>query len=132
MADRLPHQLIVARKSEFFHRLMIELAGNAHISLEGDLAHCRLTDDLVKSRDETPILKRGGTLWPKQDFVVLRLRAETVDAVFKPMMAAGLRIIHVQIERDGVLELGAYDNLQCVGTGPGVDEALLGDAKWSE
>ena len=48
-------------------------------------------------------------------------------------MAAGLKraIIHVQIERDGVLELGAYDNFnqECVMTAGGVSPALLEDLK---
>jgi len=48
-------------------------------------------------------------------------------------MAAGLKhaIIHVQIERNGVPELGAYDNFhpECVVTGPGVSSVLLEELK---
>ncbi len=110
--------------------MMVELAGNAQLSLEGNLSRCRFTDDLVITRDETSILKRNTTA-PKQDFVVLRLAPETVEPILKQALAAGLKpvkgIIHVQIERDGVLELGAYDNFddECVATGPGVNRTLL-------
>jgi hypothetical protein len=40
-------------------------------------------------------------------------------------------IIHVQIERDSVLELGAYDHFhrECVVTGPGISPALLAELK---
>ena len=122
----------VRDKPGFLHRLMVELAGEAKMSLEGDLSRCRFTDELVISRDEIGILKRG-TLWPRQDFIVLRLVPQTIAPIFKEVMAAGLKraIIHVQIERGGVLELGAYDNFHpdCVGTGPGVGRALLDELK---
>jgi len=111
---------------------MVELAGNAHISLEGDLSSCRLTDDLVATRDETTILKRN-TVAPRQGFVVLRLTPENAGPIFQQVMAAGLKraIIHVQIERDGVLELGAYDHFhpECVVTGPGISRTLLEELK---
>ena len=102
------------------------------MSLEGDLSHCRLTDDLILTRDDTTVLKRH-TIWPKQDFVVLRLTPETFAPIYKQVMAAGLKraIIHVQVERDGVLELGAYDNFHpdCTTTGPGVSVTLLDELK---
>jgi hypothetical protein len=111
---------------------MLELAGNSHMSLEGDLSRCRFTDDLVVVRDETAILKRN-TIWPKEDFVVLRLTPEAVDPIFKQVMAAGLdnAIMHVQIERHGVLELGAYDNFDAgsVVTGPDVTPTVLDELK---
>ena len=98
------------------------------MSIEGDLSHCRFVDDLVLTPDETATLKRN-TLAPKLDFVVLRLTKETVDPIFRQVTAAGLKraIIHVQIERGGVLELGAYDHFgpECVVTGPGISLALL-------
>ncbi len=111
---------------------MVEFAGNTQMSLEGDLSHCRFIDDLVATRDETAILKRN-TIWPKQDFVVLRLTPETVGPIYKQVMQAGLKraIIHVQIERDGVLELHAHDHFhpECTTTGPGVSAALLDELK---
>jgi hypothetical protein len=132
MADAVSHTLVVLDKAGFLRRLMDELAGNARISLEGDLSHCRFADNLIVSRDETDILKRH-TMWPLQDFVVLRLEPETVSSIFKQVMAAGLKraIIHVQIERNGMQEMGAYDNFhsECVITGPGVSAALLAELK---
>jgi len=132
MTDTAYHWLDVRDKPAFLHRLMVELAGDAHISLEGDLSSCRFPDDLVVTRDETSVLKRG-TLVPKQDFVVLRLNPETIDPIFEQMMTASLKraIVHVQIERNGVRELGAYDNFhpECVVTGPGVSPEVLDELK---
>lgn len=111
---------------------MAELAGDTRISLEGDLSRCQFTDDLVVSRNETAILKRS-TLYPIQDFIVLRLTPESVEPVFKQVMAAGLNraIIHVQIERSAMLELAAYDNFHrdCVVTGLGVSVTVLDELK---
>lgn len=133
MADVASHQLEVRKKTEFLRRMLVELAGNAHLSLEGDLSHCHFADDLILSQDETKILKRN-TLAPKQDFVVLRLDPETVDSIFEQVTAAGVKraIIHVQIERNGVLELGAYDHFQCVVAGPGVSPTLFDELKKSK
>jgi hypothetical protein len=107
---------------------MVELAGSAQMAIEGDLSRCQFTDDIVLTSEETAVLRRK-TIAPRRDFAVLRLTQETVDPIFKQVMAAGLKraIVHVQIERDGVLELGAYDNFHdaCVVTGPGVGPGLL-------
>lgn len=59
MSNAASHQTIVRAKPEFLRRLMAELAGNAHISFEGDLSHCRFIDDLVLTRDEIPLLERN-------------------------------------------------------------------------
>lgn len=136
MADTISHQVSVRDKPAFLHRMMVELAGKSHISLEGDLSQCRFDDkgeDL--SPNETAILKRS-TLWPKQEFVVLRLTSDKVNPIFNAIMRAGLKraIIHIQIERNGVLELAAYDNFhpECVVTGPGINRTLLEELKSSE
>jgi hypothetical protein len=132
MESKYSQSVNVRDKPGFLRRLMAELAGNAHMSLEGDLSHCRFAEGVVVGREETGSLKRN-TLAPKQDFVVLRLTPETVEPIFNQLMAAGLkrRIIHVQIERNGVLELGAYDNFhrECVVTGHAVSLALLDELK---
>jgi hypothetical protein len=108
---------------------MDEFAGG-RMSLEGDLSRCVFPADVVLARDELDILRRN-TLAPRQDFVVLRLEPDAAAAIFRQIVAAGLSraIIHVQIERGGVLELGAYDNFHtgCVVTGPGVGAGLLSE-----
>jgi hypothetical protein len=132
MMDDISHWVDVHDKPGVLHRLMAELAGDAHISLEGDLSQCRFSDDLVISREEVGLLKRH-TLAPSQDFVVLRLTSETIVPIYRQVMAAGLKhaIIHVQIERNGVLEFGAYDNFHpnCVMTGPAIGVEVLEDLK---
>jgi hypothetical protein len=109
---------------------MDEFAGDARMSLEGNLSQCHFADDVVLAREEMGVLRRN-TLYPRQDFVVVRLEPETVAPILKQVMAAGLSraIIHVQIERVGVLQLGAYDNFHpgCVVTGPGVSAVLLSE-----
>jgi hypothetical protein len=109
---------------------MLELAGDSQISLEGNLARCQFNEDVLLARDETAFLRRN-TIAPRQDFMVLRLSPETVEDIFRQAMAVGLKhaIIHVQIARSGVLELGGYDHFHpdCVITGPGVSRALLDD-----
>ena len=130
MSDAPSHWPDVRDKPGFLRRLMVALAGGAEISLEGNLSRCRFADDLVRSRDDAGTLKRG-TLWPRQDFVVLRLEPETIAPIFAQVMAAGLKrnIIHIQIHKGGALELGAYDSFGSgsVVTGPGVSAALLAE-----
>src|SRR4051812_6705991 len=98
MANGVSHWPVVRDKAVFLHRLMDELAGDARISLEGDLAHCHFPEDLIVARDQTDVLKRN-TISPPQDFIVLRLTPESVAPIFKQVMSAGLNraIIHVQI-----------------------------------
>src|SRR4051812_13540858 len=111
MPDRLKHWPVVRDKPGFLHRMMRELAGDSLISLEGDLSRCRFPVHLVVGHDETRLLRRN-THIPRQDFVVLRLSTDAIAPIFEQVMSAGLEraIIHVLIERGGILELGAYDN----------------------
>jgi hypothetical protein len=131
MREPVKHWLNVRDKPAFLHRLMVEFVGG-RMSLEGDLSKCKFEADMVYAQEETGLLKRI-TTYPRQDLVVLRLEPDTIGPLFKQIMAAGLShaIIHVQIERDSVLELGAYDNFhsECVVTGPGVSGALLSELK---
>ena len=135
MMGAISHWPVVKKRAEFLRRMMVELAGDARISLEGDLSRCRFPEEIVFGCDETAVLRRQASEeYPSDDdFIVLRLEADTVEPAFKQIMAAGLKeaIVHVQIERGGVLELGAYDNFhrQCVVTGPGVSAALLAELK---
>jgi hypothetical protein len=129
MAQPVNHWPDVRDKAGFLRRLMGEFAGG-RMSLEGDLSRCHFPDDLVLAREETGLLRRG-TLYPRQDFVVLRLDPGDIETLFDQVTAAGLSqaILHVQIEVAGVLQLGAYDNFhpRCVVTGPRVSVALLSE-----
>ena len=131
MSEPITHWLNVRDKPGLLHRLMREFSGG-QMSLEGDLSKCKFADEMVVSRDEIGLLKRS-TLYPRQDFVVLRLEPENIAPIFKNVLAAGLSraIIHVQIEHGGVLQLGAYDNFHpdCVVAGPAVSKSLLAELK---
>src|SRR5262249_33407392 len=110
MSEPVSHWLNVCDKPGLLHRMMREFTGGL-MSLEGDLSKCSFADEMVAARDEMGLLKRS-TLYPRQDFIVLRLDAVSIAPIFKQAVAAGLSraIIHVQIEYGGVLQLGAYDN----------------------
>ena len=106
---------------------MEELAGGAHVSFEGDLKGLTLLSIPGVSEEPTAALKRN-TLWPKQDFVIVPLEAsmgkKIIAAIGGTVPGA---IIHVQIEKDGQLQFGAYDNFhpQCIFFGTGVKETFL-------
>lgn len=106
---------------------MNELAGGAHMSFEGNLKELRLLSIPDASEEPTPALKRN-TLWPKQDFVIVPLepsiKAEIVAAIGGIVPRT---IVHIQIEKDGVLQFGAYDNFQpeCIYFGSAVKRVVL-------
>jgi hypothetical protein len=106
---------------------MEQLAGNARISFEGNLCNTRLASMPGASEEETSILKRN-TTWPRQDFVVLPL----VPAMSKPLLsvlggALPNSVLHIQIEKNNVLEFGAYDNFypECLFLGKGLSKDFL-------
>jgi hypothetical protein len=131
MSKPVSHWLNVRDKPGLLHRLMREFVGG-QMSLEGDLSKCRFAEQMIVANDEVGLLKRN-TLYPRQEFVILRLEPVNIAPIFKQVLAAGLSraIIHIQIERGGVLQLGAYDNFHpdCVVAGPVVSEALLAGLK---
>ncbi|MHB8499429.1 MAG: hypothetical protein ACYDCG_05350 [Candidatus Acidiferrales bacterium] len=118
---------IVRDKRRLLLAMMEELAGDAHISFEGDFSGLRLLSTPGASQEETPALKRN-TLRPKQDFVVLPLEASMsktiVSAIGGAMPSA---IIHIQIEKNALLQFAAYDNFhpQCIVLGTGVKQEVL-------
>ena len=100
----------VRDKRRFLAAALAELAGDAQVSFEGDLSMTSLFNVPGASNDETQVLKRG-TLSPKQDFIVLPLEADMV----RPIMAAvggtvPRTLTHVQVQKEGRLQLGLYDN----------------------
>ena len=97
-------------KRRFLKASMEELAGNAHISFEGDLSAIGISNLHGASGEPTPILKRN-TIWPKQDFVIVPLETDLVKEIISAIGGTVPRsIIHIQIEKAGCLELSVCDN----------------------
>jgi hypothetical protein len=109
---------------------MSELVGG-QISFEGDLSACEFPESLVVGRKESPLLRRL-TQRPRQDFVRIRLTATSLALLFAQVQHQLLtNIIHVQIERAGVLELSSTDYFEAwqAFVGPGVPQSLLEEMK---
>jgi len=108
--------------------LMEELAGNAHISLEGDLSGLEILRISGASSEETLVLRRN-TSWPRQGFIIVPLEPLMAQSIVESIgrRALGRRIIHVQIEKAAVLEFGAYDNFhpECIFFGKAVRQEVL-------
>jgi hypothetical protein len=97
-------------KRRFLIAAMEELAGDAHISFEGNLSGTRISSLSHASTEETLALKRN-TLWPKQEFIVLPLQADSIKAISSAIGGTIPKaILHIQIEKNGCLEVGLYDN----------------------
>jgi hypothetical protein len=133
MMSEKTHWLIARDKPGLLVAMMRALSGNAHISFEGRLSECQL-DEIPGSTDqETPILKRN-TLVPRQDFIIVPLEPNTLRPILDRVLPEGRvvhDVIHVQIEKNGKLEFGAYDNFhpECIEAGSGVPETVLKDLK---
>ncbi len=103
------------------------LAGDAHISFEGNLSALGLYKVTGASEAETTVLKRG-TIWPKQEFLVLPLEPSVTQEILQRLgISVPKSILHIQVEKAGVLEFGAYDNFhpECLYLGRAVTEKLL-------
>jgi hypothetical protein len=106
---------------------MEELAGNAHISFEGNLRGLRLLNIPGASEDETVVLKRN-TQRPKQDFIVVPLERSMGKTILSAIGGnIPRKILHVQVEKVGLLEFGAYDNFhhECIFFGPALNSHFL-------
>src|SRR5690349_10737106 len=122
-----PNAFVVKDKTRLLTAVMHALAGNAHISFEGDLSGLQLCLLPGRSTDETAALKRS-TSWPQQDFVVLPLEPSAVPSIVKSIGGTiPNRILHVQIAKNGHLEFAAYDNFRpgCVVLGAAVGTDLF-------
>ena len=71
MGQSQPHWRVRDKRRLLF-RMMELLAGNAHISFEGNLDGLSLFAVPGIFETETEALKRN-TLWPKQDFIIVPL-----------------------------------------------------------
>jgi hypothetical protein len=106
--------------------LMNELAGAAHISLEGSLPPAILGFPGASAM-ESEILKRG-TLWPVQDFSILPLESDVVPNILRAIGGTiPHSILHIQIEKDGKLAFAAYDNFhpECIYFGEAISANLI-------
>jgi hypothetical protein len=107
---------LVRDKRSFVLAIMKELARNAHMSFEGSLGRLRLASIPGASEEETLALKRN-TIRPKQDFIVVPLEPSSEKTILSAIGGTLPRsIIHIQIEKAGILEFGAYDNFypECI------------------
>jgi hypothetical protein len=122
-----PESWQVLDKQRLFRLVMEELAGDAHISFEGNFDGLRLLAVAGAVDKETPTLKRN-TSSPKQDFAVVPLEAGSSETILAAIGGALPRkIIHVQIEKAGLLLFGAYDQFQpsCIHFGRTVNRQFL-------
>ena len=115
----------VRDKGQLLLALMKELEGNAHISIEGDLRALRLATYPGASTDPTDVLKpiRFGT-----DFVVLPLEHSTSEKIYAALGGrVPKNIVHVQIEKNGVIQFGAYDHFhpECIAFGSAVSQTVV-------
>lgn len=118
---------LVRDKRRLLLAMMEQLAGDAHISFEGDLSALHLSSIPGASPEETGALKRN-TQWPKQDFIALPLEKSTIRTIISAIggtVPGG--IIHVQIEKGGALQFAAYDNFhpKCIVFNSAVEKAIL-------
>jgi hypothetical protein len=121
---------IVARdKPGLLVAMMRALAGNAHVSFEGELSRCVFPPALGPDARQTPVLKRQ-TVTPELDFVVLPLEPHSVQPILDVVLPDRRfmdDINHIQIEKNGILQFGSYDNFhpECIVCFLGVGQELL-------
>jgi hypothetical protein len=117
----------VCDKPGLLTAILEKLGGSVHISFEGDLHGFRLDAFPGVSDKETAILRRS-TIWPRQDFLVIPLESSMGQKILAALGGAvPQRIIHIQIEKDGALQFGAYDNFDpaCLCWGPVLDQGFV-------
>jgi hypothetical protein len=122
-----PQQWVrVIRRDEFLKAVLLKLAGPETLcSLEGHLGRYTLPN--VLRHDEAGALRRH-TLWPKRDFAVLRLDAETANDVVQQLAAdpdSAVDVEHIQVEKHGLLAMGAYDGLDDTWVGASLARTAL-------
>lgn len=117
----------VRDKRRLLLAMMEELAGDAHISFEGDLRGLPIFSTPGASHEETVTLKRN-TLWPKQDFRVLPLEPSMSKAIISAVGGSiPGTILHIQIEKNSLIQFAAYDRFhpECIFFGRAVKQAVL-------
>ena len=125
--NRMHTGWVIKDKRVFLLAIMEELAGNARISFEGDLSGLGLLSIEGASQEETRALRRN-TLWPRQDFIVVPLEPSATKKILSAIGGTLPRkIIHIQIEKAGILEFATYDNFhpECIVFGHSVNHDFL-------
>jgi hypothetical protein len=109
--------------------------GRATVCFEGNLGGLELELIPGAGTAETPILRRQ-TVRPVLDFVTFPITESSIHTLKRTLARPGLfkdcgPIIHVQIEHDGTLAFGAFDNFhrECVIANPPTPESLLQELK---
>lgn len=133
---RSAHQLQVRDKYALLVEMMGALAGNAHLSLEGNLSNAKWESIAGASREETETLQRN-SVYPEMDFMVLPLEPETLDPIQKLMAAPKMlthHLVYIQIEKQGSLEFTAMERFdpRFVCSGKSVPESLLRELVWKK
>ena len=112
--------------------MMRELAGDdARISFEGRLSQTELNSIAGVSFEEKNKLVREGTSFPPLDFLVLPLTSQTIPKIEKAIVSkitfSYEEIVHIQIEKQGLLAFGAYDGFheECVIASRAIPVAFL-------
>lgn len=107
----------------------------ARVSLEGDLGQFDLLACSGASSDETHEIHRH-TKSPKLDFVVLPVTVDQLVTLKHRLGGAGVfgvggRLVHVQVEFQGKLVFGGYDNFhkECVVAYPPLGVTFLEQLK---
>ena len=110
--------------------MMRQFQDQSNISFEGSLGQLTCFSWPAASYEENQVLKRQTTS-PELDFVVIPLTEQSVKDIWKELCEkdhlAHEGIIHVQIENNGRLVFGGYDNFhrECTVAYPGVPLELL-------
>ena len=117
----------VKDKRRLLLELMDELSGSARISFEGRLGGLRVLRNPDASDQPTQVLKRN-TVWPVQDFIIVPLEPGAGRKIMADLGGTIPKsILHIQIEKGGVLQFGAYDGFDpgCIYFGSAVSDSFI-------
>jgi hypothetical protein len=125
--------LVARDKAALLTHMMRLLAGDAQISFEGNLSRCSFPDSVPRLPEESSVLRRQ-TIWPVQDFAVLKLEHETIYPILDTVLPDNRfmeDIIHIQIAQHGKLQFGSYDQFdqRCIVCFLGVPTKILDDLR---
>ncbi|MCZ7609663.1 MAG: hypothetical protein M5U17_05805 [Ignavibacterium sp.] len=130
MKKKIIYWINTRDKTGLLLSMMRYFSNIANISFEGSLDKLSLNKISGSKTEETEVLKRA-TLAPELDFVIVPLTDENIKFIWHEILEkdhlANDDIIHVQIEKDGKIVFGAYDNFHkdCVVAYEEVQVSLL-------